>query len=175
MVGIETYGVQENKSMAILSFCSNTNRECTTFHSNFIVHPKTEIGKTHMSQIIIECLSEYIKLNNRPPSDVILLKNGSTKYDNNLVIQAEVSETKEVFKSLYKNNSTKLVYLLLDVKTNQKFFKEAYNGVSNPQSGMLVNSEIVGDTFEFYLIAQNCNRGTARPTFYKAVHNNSNL
>lgn len=40
---------------------------------------------------------------------------------------------------------------------------------------MLVNSEAVGKGFEFYLIAQQCNRGTVKPTFYKVVYSDSEV
>jgi aubergine len=175
MVGIENYGDQEDKGSNILAYCCNTNRECSSFYSNYLTHPRSEIGKTHMKEIIVECVSEYLRVNNQPPSDVLIIKNGSTKYDNRTVVQAEVAEIKEVLKSVHRQHDIRLLYLLLDKDTNQKFFAEKGRDMANPQSGLLVNSQAVGQGFEFYLVAQQCNRGTVRPTFYRCVFSDSAL
>ena len=52
------------------------------------------------------------------------MKNGSTKYDNSTLISAEIKEAKDVVKSIQKSENTKLIYVVLDKDTNQKFFFE---------------------------------------------------
>ena len=64
-----------------MAYCSNVDRECSSFYSNFIHHQKTDT-RTHINTIVLNCLTEYMKHNSRAPSDLILLKNGSSKYDN---------------------------------------------------------------------------------------------
>ena len=91
MIGIDNYGDQENKNMNILSFCSNSDRECSQFYSNFITHQKNQVDKTHMNEIVFQCLTEYYRCNGQAPSDIILIKNGSTKYENATIISAEVN------------------------------------------------------------------------------------
>ena len=115
--------------------------------------------------------------NNRAaPQDVIIIKNGSSKFDHKLVVQSEVAEIKEVFQSLArKAEKVHLVYMLMDKDANQKFFVERGREAANPTSGTLVNSEAVGKGFEFYLVAQQCNRGTVKPTFYKVLYSDTYL
>ena len=91
MIGIENYGVQEDKGLSLLSYCSNSDRECSQFYSNYIVHRKNDT-KTHMNDIVFQCLSEYQRCNSEFPTDLIIMKNGSTKYDNSTFIQAEINE-----------------------------------------------------------------------------------
>ena len=67
------------------------------------------------------------------------------------------------------------MYVLLDKDTTQKFFSEKGRDVSNPNSGLLVNSHAVGNNFEFYLVSQQVTRGTVRPTFFKVVYSDSPL
>lgn len=88
MIGIESYGDQTDKSMNILSFCGNTNKECSAFYSNYIIYPKNDHSKTYMTKIVFECVNEYLTANHSPPQDIIIIKNGSTKYDNKLAVQA---------------------------------------------------------------------------------------
>jgi len=87
-----------------------------------------------------------------------------------------VVEIKEILQSLAKKNEQiHLVYMLMDKDANQKFFVERGRDTINPSSGMLVNSEAVGKGFEFYLVAQQCNRGTVKPTFYKVLYSDTFL
>ena len=99
MIGIEEYADSFHPGRTVLSFCSNTNRECSSFHSNFLMHSGS---KTHINEIVIPCLSEYLRCSNEAPSDILIIKNGSSKYDNPLVVQTEVAEIKEILKSVKK-------------------------------------------------------------------------
>lgn len=106
---------------------------------------------------------------------MIIIKNGSSKYDNKLMVDTEVSEIKKTLETISGHQKVNLAYIFLDKDTNQKFFAERGKDVVNPHSGMLVNSQAVGSGFEFYLVAQQCNRGTVRPTFYKVAYCDSSL
>jgi aubergine-like protein len=64
---------------------------------------------------------------------------------------------------------------VVDRKVSQKFFSSNGNRVSNPQYGTVVNSGVVSRNFDFFMVAQNCNKGTATPTYYKVIHNTSRL
>ncbi len=46
MIGIESYADQANKGSTILSFCSNTSKDCSSFYSNFLLRPKDDQGRT---------------------------------------------------------------------------------------------------------------------------------
>lgn len=71
---------------------------------------------------------------------MIILKNGSTKYDLSLAIQAEVTDMKEILKSVSKSyDPIRLIYMVVDKNSSQKFFTERGGDVVNPASGMLVN------------------------------------
>ena len=71
---------------------------------------------------------------------------------------------------------TKLLYFLLDMNSSQKFFQKKGSEVINPGSGVLVNGGAVSsDGFDFYLVAQLVRRGTVKPTYYKAIYNDSAL
>lgn len=129
-----------------------------------------------MKEIIYNSVNEYINKSSAAPSEVFIIKNGTTKLDVNCYIQAEVTEIKELLKCLSKSHDPiKLTYIILDKNSSQKFFIEKGRDVVNPYSGTLINSEAVGKNFEFYLIAQVCNRGTAKPTFYKVAYTDSAL
>lgn len=159
----------------MVSYCSNNTKDFSSFYSNYI-YDNTNSMKTHMKQIIFECINDYMQKSQAPPSEVILIKNGTTKLDLGSLIQAEVQEIKDILKSVCKaSECIRLTYIVLDKNASQKFFIEKGNDISNPISGTLVNSEAVGKNFEFYLIAQQCNRGTVKPTYYRVAYTDSQL
>ncbi len=63
--------------------------------------------------------------NQTPPTDVIILKNGSGKYDLTLSVQADVTEIKEIFRAVsISYTPIKLVYIIVDKQASIKFFND---------------------------------------------------
>lgn len=58
--------------------------------------------------------------------------------------------------------------------SKQKFFLESRN-MMNPGHGTLINSKVVSKNYDFYLIAQQCNRGTVKPVHYKVLFTDSKI
>lgn len=68
-----------------------------------------------------------------------------------------------------------LTYIIIDKKVSQKFFSSGNNGVNNPSAGTLINSDLVSEYYDFYLISQFSNRGTTVPTYYKVIYTDSKM
>lgn len=76
---------------------------------------------------------------------------------------------------MVKNKSISLTYIIIDKKVSQKFFSSGGNGVNNPSAGTLINSDLVSEYYDFYLISQFSNRGTTVPTYYKVIYTDSKM
>ena len=174
-VGIETTKDAENGGRNIISYCANSSKDFSSFYSNYLFQSKDEL-KTNMRTIITNSVNEYIRNCNTPPSEVFIIKNGTTRFDLSLYIQAEITEVKEILKSCSKSyDPIRLTYIILDKNSTQKFFVDKGRDIVNPSSGTIINGEAVGRSFEFYLIAQQCNRGTVRPAYYKVAYTDSSI
>lgn len=104
--------------------------------------------KTYMKEIIFDCLNEFMVSNQSPPSEVLIIKNGTIKMDLAASINAEVIEIKEILKTVSKSyDPIRLTYIMLDKNSSQKFFLEKGGNIFNPYSGTLVNAEAVGKNF----------------------------
>jgi aubergine-like protein len=94
-----------------------------------------------MKEIIFDCLNEYMLNSQYPPTEVLIIKNGTVKMDLTASINAEVIETKEILKTVSKSyDPIRLTYIMLDKNSSQKFFLQKGDNLLNPQSGTLVNS-----------------------------------
>ena len=49
------------------------------------------------------------------------------------------------------------------------------NRVTNPTYGTIINKKVVAKGYQFFMISQNCNRGTAKPVYYKVLYNDSSF
>lgn len=68
-----------------------------------------------------------------------------------------------------------LTYIVIDKKVSQKFFGQYNGNACNPQAGTLVNTDLVSDNYDFYLVSQFSMRGTTVPTYYKVIYCDSKL
>ncbi len=68
----------------------------------------------------------------------------------------------------------KLTFLTANKNSKQKFFLQG-RSITNPGYGTLVNSKIVSKFYDFFLIAQHCNRGTVKPVHYKVLYTDSKM
>jgi len=173
IIGLDHYSDSENKSQTAVSYCCNTNPEMSQFYSNYFMQPSADPPTAKIRQMVFECFGEYLLKSGRPPSDVLILRKGSTHADNVLAIQLEVEGIKEVLRSCPNNNQepTRLLYAVIDKNASQKFFIQKGRGdLANPNSGTLVNSEAVSEFYDFYLIPQQCNRGTVKPTYFRVIY-----
>lgn len=63
----------------------------------------------------------------------------------------------------------KLTYMNVNKSSTQKFFSNA-KGVCNPSHGTLVNTKVVSNNYDFFLISQHCNKGTVKPAHYEVLY-----
>ena len=68
----------------------------------------------------------------------------------------------------------KLTFMTANKSSKQKFFLQGRN-IANPGYGTLVNSKVVSKNYDFYLIAQHCNRGTVKPVHFKVLFTDSKI
>lgn len=89
------------------------------------------------------------------------------------MIDKEISEIKAVMGDLQEFN-IKLTYIIVDLSSKHKFFLQKQD-ITNPSYGTLINSQVVGRNYDFYMISQHCNRGTVKPVHYDVRYTDSNL
>lgn len=74
--------------------------------------------------------------------------------------------------AIYREKTPTLQAVMVNTKTSERFFTE--NG-ENARAGTLINSEVVSNDYDFYLVSQNSNRGCIVPNHYKVIFNNSKM
>ena len=79
------------------------------------------------------------------------------------------------FSSLNLDN-LKFNYISVNKKTDLKFFQEKGRGYENPQSGTVIDTEVIApNDYQFYLQPQYVNQGTATPVEYHVLYSTINM
>ena len=121
-----------------------------------------------------------------PPDFIIMYRQGGNYIQNKKMAENEVPIIKEYLDTKKKENTSfakynpKFIYVCCNLKGDLKFFqKNSNNGkgpLSNPQSGLVVDSEITQkDKYEFYIQPQFVNQGTATPCHYQVLYEDKDM
>ena len=147
-----------------------------------------------VTDMVLECVDSYKAQNNYLPKYVAFYRDGVGSGQHDLVKEQEIKRIKEGFEKKYGANAPKLIFMLVTKRINDRFFTEntsqggqgrgGYRGnrrgsggkLKNPDSGLIVNSKFTSDSnFDFFMVAQNVTQGTATPTRYEVILNESNF
>lgn len=133
---------------------------------------------------VIDCTKKYTEINKFPPDMIVFYRDGIGlgQYDRVREIEiASIMEKLEEFKTR-DQKVPKIAYIVVTKRINDRFFEQGYNkrlnkkGPINPQGGMIVQSGAVNNVgFDYFMIAQNVNRGTATPVHFEVLFNNTGL
>jgi hypothetical protein len=68
--------------------------------------------------------------------------------------------------------SVQFFALNLEKARNDKFFVQTGSKLENPRTGTLIDQHMASrDFWDFFMVSQNVNRGTATPIKYSVLHN----
>ena len=172
ILGLESRQSSQGKDYVMTASTSlYLNKMVTTIKSakNF-----TDEKEKAIENLIALSLKELAKSAPHPPDYIILYRQGGNYVQNKQLAEEEVPYFKKYLKNRFKNYNPKFIYICCNLKANLKFFEKKNNGYFNPPSGLCVDSEVTQkDIYEFYIQPQFVNQGTATPTHYQVLYDES--
>ena len=125
----------------------------------------------NINDFIEKAIEVYEKENKEYPKGIIIYRQGVSLYQKEF-LKNEISQidfcctTRQI---LY-------YYILVNTKTNYKFFEKNKNEFINPHSGLLIIDGITNRKFfEFYIQPQVVKQGSATPTCFHVAYGNLNF
>ena len=178
LVGADVFHSRGKDSVAaVVGTTDNDFSKYTSFSS---IQPKRgqEI-MTNVAKMVLSCVQEYTKKNNnKVPSLVMFYRDGVGRGQQKIVEKEEIHLIKQGLQEKYGKKAPKLVFILVTKRINNRFYKidKRKGRIGNPDSGLIVHSDVVSDDkFDFFMVAQNVNQGTATPTHYEVLLNESSF
>lgn len=175
LVGADLSFDRMNKNRAVVAFCASLDSTFTKYYNRVVFQKRDEEIINKSRGLFKDAITEFFKENKKVPETIIYFRDGVTDMIEKSVREQEISEILKAFSDFSEEYKPKLAVIRVEKRIAQKFFHMNEEGYNNPPSGTLIDSTIVSKNYDFYLIAQNVQRGTATPTHYKVIYDSSDL
>eukprot|EP00298_Acanthocystis_sp_HF-20_P013408 c20336_g1_i1.p1 GENE.c20336_g1_i1~~c20336_g1_i1.p1 ORF type:complete len:760 (+),score=209.14 c20336_g1_i1:133-2412(+) len=173
VVGIDVYHDTVNKGQSVLAFCASYNDSCTKYYSIPSFHRTGQEISANLRLCMAESLKHYSAINGGLPEKIFIYRDGVGDGQIDAVFKMEVPHINEAFTE-FKNYAPKLAVIIVKKRISARFFDE--RAVSNVPPGTVIDRDVVpAKAYSFYLIAQSVTQGSATPTQYHVIVDNTGL
>jgi len=163
--------VGERKS--ILGFCATLNSSFTKYYSRVGVHASGAEVSTCLKPLLIDAFKKFYILNGkRKPQCLVIYRDGVGISQTTEIVQIEKRQITQVLQAFDPDWNPQIVFILVNKRIKARFY--AASGGNLP-AGVVVNSDVVGPHYNFYLSSHNANQGTVTPTHYNVLVNDSSI
>ena len=172
LVGFEQAKV---KNKTLMACCATINSTFTLVHTSTKIYEGNENKYKTMSDLLIAAVAAYAERNKATPDEIICFNSSCTGDQISLYQDLFVKQSLDHLKGVYTDATISFSLVMINVKTNERFFGEKDGRPSNPPAGTLICTDVVSKDYDFYLISQGSNKGTAVPNHYKVVYSDSKI
>lgn len=152
-------------------------RRSTRFFSAVSAHQNGEELSNNLSINIIKALKEYKLTHGTLPDRILFYRDGVGEGQTDYVYNHELTHILNQLKQFYGAQPVKLAFVIVSKRINTKFFDErGGNNVVNVPPGTVVDDVVtLPERYDFFLVSQAVNQGTATPTNYNVLHDSFGL
>jgi aubergine-like protein len=200
-VGLDVHhgGDLERKQASVAAFVASFDPNCTQYYSRtFLVKSDQQImvpatdKDPGLKSLMMDALGKFKERNKTLPKYVVVYRDGGSEGELEVITKNEVKQFKEALEAAAKEaqpegqakkgpkvEAPKLVFFVVLKKIRTRFFAVAQGPdvrVANPIPGTIIDTNITSPLLqEFYLCCQSVNQGSATPTKYQKLCDNSDL
>jgi len=132
-----------------------------------------------ISYLVKENLKAYYEANNYLPTRIVFWRDGVGEGMYNLLRAKELVGLEKGIVEAYRLSSTppKITYLIIQKRNHLRTFWSTPEGVHNPPVGTLVYQSVTdaNGLDNFYMYSHRAIQGTARPTHYQVLRNDTKM
>lgn len=162
------------KGQSVASLVTQWGRNFSEFYSVPKIQKKGVEIMHNMSSMVLDSIKEYKHRTKRLPKNFIFFRDGVGEGQLEAVIKYEIKKIKQKLEDSYKEEAPKLLFVVVTKRISDRFVVDNGGRLDNPDGGIVVLDDVVKpDKANFYLIAQRVNQGTATPTHYEVIYNDT--
>lgn len=173
--------VAGNKSCA--AFVGTINNDLNKFYTCPKLLEMNQQRFSNLQEMIINWVKNYCITNKTTPEYIVVFREAVGEGSIRNILELEVEVVKKAVvtigeKMKIPNYSPGVAFILVSRKINQRLFSFSNKDgqVKNPVSGTAATGELSSsDRFDYYLVPQFVNQGTATPTYFNVIYNTTNL
>lgn len=185
IVGVDSSHIAGKRTGVAMT--ASTDKDFLNFYNKIdIIEEKNKAQLAFSVRTFLqESISNYFKLNpknkNRLPSGIVIYRQG-VSMEQKEYLKEEIAEINDYLcgngmTNILKDNPIPFYYVLVNTKTNIKFFEsekaKGHTNYYNPQQGFVIYDQVTNPQFfEFYLQPQFVTAGTATPSLFQVAYGN---
>ena len=182
LIGID---VIQTRQGLVITLCATTDRKFSQLFSIFDIVKKSTKKNTReriaetISGLYTRAQARFFEINNCYPDNTVVYRVGSgnsSGLDEDLKYEAILCK-EEIKRENPNSHNSNLIYFAVSRQITERIFEQDGRGnAKNPRGGLIVSNGITRkNRFEFYMVAQNVNQGSATPTHYSCVFNDTSF
>lgn len=177
VIGFDVCHDTRDRSRSFGAFVASMDQQRSdVYYSSACAHRNGEELSNSFGQMTRKALQCYISIHNELPKKIIVYRDGVGDGQFEFVIDHEVNQVKAVLSEIYQANNMlealKMAFIVVTKRINTRVF----NGPNNPPPGTVVDQVItMPERYDFFLVSQMVNQGTATPTNYNIIYDNCGL
>jgi aubergine-like protein len=175
IVGADVF--HKNMHQSVTSVVSTYDRDFCSYYSQTSVQKRKGDDTLYdIADKVKQAARRYVKENKAPPNIIIVYRDGVGQGQVDRVREVELKSLIKGLQSEFNGHHVKLAYIIVTKRLSDRFFTKSGNYINNPAGGLIVDTDVVKDnTFEYFMVAQAVNKGTATPTNYNVIFNTTDL
>lgn len=173
------HGKDQRKFVMTASYDQNVSK---FFTEESIVNIEGGIGP--VTGMVRKCLDFFNSLYKGVlPINIIIYRSGVNDSEKGLIMNTEVKGLRNLFsgileKECYKERyNPKFSFVIVNKRTEAKFFEYKNQGeINNPREGTVIDTQVnLPGMYEFYIQPQYVNSGTATPSHFHCIYDDTNI
>jgi aubergine-like protein len=170
-----------HKSMheSVTSVVSSYDKDFCSYYSQTSVQKRKGDDTLYdIAEKVKLAARRYVKENKHPPNIIVVYRDGVGQGQIESVREKELKSLIKGLQQEFNGKAVKLAYIIVTKRLSDRFFVSLQGQLDNPQGGLIVDSDVVKeDQFDYFMVAQavSRNQGTATPTNYNVIYNDTDL
>ncbi|XP_063708012.1 protein piwi-like [Culicoides brevitarsis] len=157
-----------NKNRTFGSLVAALDQYQSVFYSVASEHDENEQLSRTFTLNVMEAIKQFTQYNGSKPSKIIIYRDGVGDGQIRHVLDHEKRPMEEKLQEL--GDEIRFVFIIVNKKTNTRFFAEDNRGYRNPVAGTVIDTQItLPERYDFYLVPTSVRQGTVSPTYFNVI------
>eukprot|EP00300_Choanocystis_sp_HF-7_P007998 c15637_g1_i2.p1 GENE.c15637_g1_i2~~c15637_g1_i2.p1 ORF type:complete len:484 (+),score=135.25 c15637_g1_i2:311-1762(+) len=171
IIGIDVYHDSARQGESVLAFCASYNASFTQYFSQQIWQRARQEISSELSQCMKKAIDNFYQKNQALPERIIVYRDGVGLGQLDAVMNFEIPQMRLAFGNQYK---PKFAVIVVQKRISTRFFDAKSHG--NMPPGLVVDRQITSaQAYDFFLLSQAVTQGTATPTRYLVLEDDTGL
>lgn len=174
-IGFDVCHDTRNRSLSFGAFIASMDQNRSdVYFSRGVAHRNGEELSNSFGQMTLAAVKCYMEIHGEVPKMIVVYRDGVGEGQFQFVVDHEVRQLLGVLEPIYAQHQKplKMSFIVVTKRINTRVFA----GDRNPPPGTVIDDVItLPERYDFYLVAQDVNQGTATPSNYNVIHDTTGL